>query len=430
MAISTHIPPTGLLWPHITRITIPVLILFYSSTLFAQNWQDTISTSYRQVLQQKAREINREGGRAIPLNLLALRLSAKATTPFEKIWLSYNWIGQHIRYDHKALQPGAEPAVLPDEVLQRGKALCEGYALLFEALCNRLDIDCRSISGYSKGDGYVPGQAFTRSDHSWNVVWWQGQWHPVDVTWGAAGDADPGGNREINYAYLMARPEEFLSTHLPEDPNWQLLPFSLSLKSFHSYSAQNQLDLPKHTQGQVPDNAELEQQWLWEVEKNQRIGQYNPHKQNASYWLAQAWLYTALDLRDSIYHFSPEALMAQDTTLLDQFLFRMGKADSVMGIYCSKQREEKACFSFEQEKRFQRGIFHYELASYLLWGLMELYDNEPARYKAQSAAIRNTAGRHYDFAEDWLNRVDKQSIYHSEVLKTLQTITDARRNGL
>lgn len=430
MPIQQNIASQGHANGPITSITLLCLLLFYSQGLFAQHWQDTLSSDYEQDLFTRAREIQKEArGTRLSLDLLALRLSAKAKTDFEKLWLLYHWIGNNISYDHSALGAHQTAAVAPVEVLQTRKALCEGYSLLFETLCKKMDMPCRSISGYSKGDGYRRGQVFTRSDHSWNVVWWQNRWHPIDVTWAACSTS----GKSVNFDYLLSPPLDFLSTHLPEDPHWQLLPFSLSLKSFHKESLSTDtllLSLPAEHIGLLPDSAEINQHYLWEVEKNTRIHAFNPHKANAPYWLAQSWLYVALDLRDSMYHFSLDELLVQDSILLDRFRYFLAKADSAMSDFCSLQPENRTCFTFMQEKLFQRGIFHYELASFMLWGLKDWYDTQPARYQSQHKKVKAAAARHYTHAEDWVRQVDKRSIYHQEAQKILLSIAEARRDGL
>lgn len=53
------------------------------------------------------------------------------------------------------------------EALVGKSTVCSGYALLFEALMNRLGIDCICCSG---------------TDHRWNIIELHGQWYLVDVT--------------------------------------------------------------------------------------------------------------------------------------------------------------------------------------------------------------------------------------------------------
>lgn len=53
-----------------------------------------------------------------------------------------------------------------------GKAVCEGYAKLFQYLCYRTGINATQISGIADGGG-----------HMWNAVKLDGDWYELDATW-------------------------------------------------------------------------------------------------------------------------------------------------------------------------------------------------------------------------------------------------------
>lgn len=78
------------------------------------------------------------------------------------------------------------------------KAVCEGYSRAFQLLCNRLGVDCISISG--SGDG---------ESHAWNNVRLDGEWYEVDVTWN-----DTDGDTEFPiYDYFNLPFDEFSESH-------------------------------------------------------------------------------------------------------------------------------------------------------------------------------------------------------------------------
>ena len=66
-----------------------------------------------------------------------------------------------------------------------------------------------------------------RTNHVWNAVRVAGEWWHVDMMWavGALG-RDAGGEwmfkRHWNPEYVLTRGEQFLTTHMPADPAWQL----------------------------------------------------------------------------------------------------------------------------------------------------------------------------------------------------------------
>jgi hypothetical protein len=73
----------------------------------------------------------------------------------------------------------AEPLTLLDVIVRR-KGDCSEHALLFTALARSLAIPCRMVAGLVYGGDTL--RAF--SPHAWNEVVVNGQWIPVDPTWG------------------------------------------------------------------------------------------------------------------------------------------------------------------------------------------------------------------------------------------------------
>lgn len=109
--------------------------------------------------------------------------------------------------------------------LENGKAVCQGYSVLFYRLCLEAGIDARVISG--TGNGIA---------HSWNIVLLDGLYYNVDTTWDhnsrilfflKSDDEFPGHTRNDKYAtdqfyqqYPMAAssydPSEHYQIQLPE----------------------------------------------------------------------------------------------------------------------------------------------------------------------------------------------------------------------
>lgn len=78
------------------------------------------------------------------------------------------------------------------------KAVCEGYSRAFQLLCNRLGVDCISISGFGDGES-----------HAWNNVKLDGEWYEVDVTWN-----DTDGDMEFPiYDYFNLPSDKFSKSH-------------------------------------------------------------------------------------------------------------------------------------------------------------------------------------------------------------------------
>ena len=94
----------------------------------------------------------------------------------DKVVAVNNWICARADYDRVGFQNMA----LKDErgILNFGKGTCRDYSVAFET--------CMKILG-------IPSKMQTRGEHTWNIVYVNGQWLVVDVTWN-----DTSGN-----AYLL-----------------------------------------------------------------------------------------------------------------------------------------------------------------------------------------------------------------------------------
>lgn len=105
-------------------------------------------------------------------------------------------------------------------------------------------IRCRSIHGFAKGYGFTHDRPFTttdRTNHTWNVVFIEGDWRFVECTWGA-GNIDS--NKKFIWAYkefyFLTDPEHLISSHFPykndiggSDDLWQLVKNPTDLWGFN-----------------------------------------------------------------------------------------------------------------------------------------------------------------------------------------------------
>ncbi len=164
----------------------------------------------------------------------------------EKLQVLFVWITENIDYDVESFISGLRNSPYPETTLEEGKAICFGYAVLFDSVCQYLKIPSRIVTGYTKS-GYNPRS----SDHAWNVVKLDGQWLFVDCTWGS-GKVNTVSKRNIiqiilqkptlngktefieqrNYQYFLASAVDMLETHLPADPLWQLREYPITLECF------------------------------------------------------------------------------------------------------------------------------------------------------------------------------------------------------
>uniref|UniRef100_A0A8C5WJ60 Transglutaminase-like domain-containing protein n=1 Tax=Leptobrachium leishanense TaxID=445787 RepID=A0A8C5WJ60_9ANUR len=163
-------------------------------------------------------------------------ITEKADSDLEKIRAIWIWICHNIRYDVEGFL-GLSPKIYhAKEVVKTGKAVCSGYAGLFKEMCRHIGIKCREVSGYSRGSEYIEGLGFhrTKSNHMWNALELDSEWYLLDACWGAG---------TVNLQerifipsyddfYFFTDPEDFIETHWPDDPTWQLLESTVSFEMF------------------------------------------------------------------------------------------------------------------------------------------------------------------------------------------------------
>ena len=186
---------------------------------------------------------------------LAEYLTSGDTSKLQQALNIYSWIVNNIEYDVKALLKVKQKPYTPKQTLRRKKGLCYQYSELFSTLCENVGISTKEIMGYSRGAMYQEGDRFFESDHSWNGIKIDSTWHLVDATWGSGGLIPKNQwfkqllNQWFNkpfinnkykfiqkpdFKYFLISPDKLIEDHLPADPNWQLVRFPISIKTFES----------------------------------------------------------------------------------------------------------------------------------------------------------------------------------------------------
>lgn len=104
-------------------------------------------------------------------------------------------------------------------------AVCDGYAKLFQYICQDIGIPCiRVIGNFDQNRG-----------HAWNNVYIDGSWYGVDVTWDLSNDtnciSEPSPEEEtvIIHAFLLRGSNFFNNAHSP------IIEFKVPLLSYYDY---------------------------------------------------------------------------------------------------------------------------------------------------------------------------------------------------
>lgn len=159
---------------------------------------------------------------------IAAYINAHYHSEEEKIVAIYSWITRNIKYDADSIH-----YVILDEdndqrvsfALRRKKGVCENFAALFTDLAKKCGINSYTVEGITKQGGYVDKAA-----HVWCVAFVDNKWSLYDPTW----DAGRFGSNNFNphYTYFNVPPKDFIYSHLPFDPIFQLLNYPISYNDF------------------------------------------------------------------------------------------------------------------------------------------------------------------------------------------------------
>lgn len=202
---------------NINRVLLFVCMFQYSIVAFSQN------VELKQIRKElKLYRVPEDHSGSI--KEVCTYIQTKFTTDSAKVKAIYNWIALHILYDHAALDSNTinfnhQTASI---VFEQKKAVCSGFANLFEAMCNQTKLTCEIIDGYAKSSREkCEGEFdFKKQGHAWNAVKLSNSWYLFDVTW-AANSLEHGDSSGL-YTYYKASPDLFVKGHYPTDPIWQL----------------------------------------------------------------------------------------------------------------------------------------------------------------------------------------------------------------
>lgn len=117
-----------------------------------------------------------------------------------------------------------------NHTLQTGSAVCEGYAMVFEKLCQLQGIDNYLVRGDTKTNFNDIGRTFA-NNHMWNVAIIDGKPYLFDATWGA-GRYTSKFIKEPSYYYYKIKPEYLINTHYPKQFEDAFITENLSTTTF------------------------------------------------------------------------------------------------------------------------------------------------------------------------------------------------------
>jgi len=166
-------------------------------------------------------------------------------TEEEKVRAIYSWIIQNISYEPNEYKKfdyrfsnyrerNKKEEITRNKIinrtLQKGIAVCEGYAFLFEKLCELQGISSYLVRGDTKTTIEGIGKEFN-TNHMWNVAIIDGESFLFDPTWGA-GKYNQKFIKEPSYFYYKTSPEQFIKSHYPDQFEDAFISETLSKQEF------------------------------------------------------------------------------------------------------------------------------------------------------------------------------------------------------
>ena len=219
---------------------------------------------------------------------------SKNHSQLESIMMAFYFVCKEIKFDKECYDNDEETKFnqKPENVFDEGLAVSSGFTNIFEYILRKMEIKYKHIDGYcklmpkknadkkmkkikyktlirtqsAKNINEEMKQLSQTINHSWNAFFVRGEWYFCDCLF-ASGTIEPEEDNisklnlkqldinnnlynynniitnntkssepidTFNFYYFMAPPEYLISTHRPNDDNWQFLYKTLSFKQFYT----------------------------------------------------------------------------------------------------------------------------------------------------------------------------------------------------
>ncbi|KAI1420700.1 hypothetical protein F5Y12DRAFT_95794 [Xylaria sp. FL1777] len=162
-----------------------------------------------------------------PVGYLARVLCASFPSATDKARAIFTWCHHNIAYNVEEFFGKCIKGRNVNETIFLGKAVCQGYAEVYQAIAQRAGLQCVIVGGHGKGYGYTPltrGQAPPPRDatgHAWNAVCIDnGEWKLIDACWGAGSVGDEKFHKGFNPRMFTLSNEQFGHSHFPSDDRY------------------------------------------------------------------------------------------------------------------------------------------------------------------------------------------------------------------
>lgn len=150
------------------------------------------------------------------LAAVAKYLVSQERDPFQRVKALHDYVADRVVYDVEAYRTKKFNSQQPEDVFKNRKGVCAGYANLLAAMGQAVGEEIVTVSGDAYGLGGL-------EPHAWNAARIEGEWYLIDATWDAGYVRGDFFGQKYNTTWLFTPPKDFLASHIPDDPAWQLL---------------------------------------------------------------------------------------------------------------------------------------------------------------------------------------------------------------
>jgi hypothetical protein len=162
---------------------------------------------------------------------IASYINSNFKSESDKIRAVFYWTASNISYDVKnmlAVNFNETPQGKIVKTLKTKKGVCIHYAEVFNDIANKIGVESRVISGYTKQNGKVGSLS-----HAWCAAKIENKWYLFDPTWGSGSINNGKFFKKINDYYFKTAPNKIISSHIPFDYLWQFLNYPITNNEFY-----------------------------------------------------------------------------------------------------------------------------------------------------------------------------------------------------
>jgi transglutaminase/protease-like cytokinesis protein 3 len=161
---------------------------------------------------------------------IATYIKVNFSTDMDRVRAAYVWTASTLEYDIDNLY-AINFYELPEEKIAKSlkthKGICENYATIYNDICMKCGIKSFVVSGCTK-----QGATTDLLPHAWCATMVDNEWYLFDPTWGSGVISDGQFIRKLNNSYFKVNPALMIKTHMPFDPMWECLNYTITNPEF------------------------------------------------------------------------------------------------------------------------------------------------------------------------------------------------------